>query len=396
MKRIKRFSGRRITMKKIILSNVLKLYVLIILVSFSKAEPLNNNTSEEFCSVDPNRIPEILTMISNRTKSNYEQIKLWQGKLDIVTDYAYQGDEAKKVFKEGIKASGEAPKELLEHRETNIDFSLDAENDLLYAGYYSEYEKPLQYIDAENGRSLESKGMLATRKAIITCGYRIDCKESAMQDGIVKKREAVKQMCLKNDSKCGKNPPVYDPRIHLSMGDPIWEFCPRLVDYIKKHGHGKYSVGGFDLRVEERKTGDTCDYRIIMPSRIKNDENYLFHEWLLSGNSGFNTVSFQTTYQNKGNSNKVVLKKEIVKYKQFGKVYVPCYSLEQTFDTNGILNKEQTITFKNQKVNEPIPAETFTYKNLGLKDGDYFIDKIKGKKYKIEDANLVFVADVNK
>jgi hypothetical protein len=183
---------------------------------------------------------------------------------------------------------------------------------------------------------------------------------------------------------------VYDPRIHLSIGDPIWELFPRLIEYIKKHG--KFSIGGFDLQLEGRKTGDTYDYRIVVPSKTQGGETYLFHEWLLSGNSGFNIISFQTTYLNKGNSNNIVLKKEVLDYKQFGDVYVPCYSLEQTFDVNGKLNKEQTITFKNQKVNEPIPTETFTYKNLGLKNEDEFIDKIAGKEYKYQDANLVFVS----
>src|SRR4030042_1273307 len=163
-------------MKRLILSNPLKLSVLIILlVGFSKAETLNNNTPGKFGPVDPNQIPEILTMILNRTKSNYEQIKRWQGKLDIVTDYVYEEDGAKKVFTENIKASGESPKELIEHRETHIDFSLDAENNLLYAYYYNDSEKPLQYIDPENGRILEAKGILATRKAVLASEYRIDC-----------------------------------------------------------------------------------------------------------------------------------------------------------------------------------------------------------------------------
>jgi hypothetical protein len=134
--KLKGFLIRGTIMKRIISLNLLKFSVIIILVSFSKAETLNNNTSEEFYPVDPNRIPEIVTMISNRTKSNYEQIKTWQGKLEVVTDYIYERDRAKKVFTEDTKASGEAPKELLEHRETIIEFSLDAEKGFSHENYY--------------------------------------------------------------------------------------------------------------------------------------------------------------------------------------------------------------------------------------------------------------------
>jgi len=376
-------------MKRIILLNLLKLSFLIVLVSFSKAETINNNTAGKFSPVDLNKIPEILTMISNRTKSNYEQIKSWQGKLEVITDYVYEGDRAKEVFKEDIKASGEAPKKLIEHRETNIEFSLDAENELLYAKYYSYSAKPLYYIDLESGRDFESKGILANRSSILTPEYQIDCNADTMKDGVVKRTKAVKQACPKNSSTCGGHP-VYDPRRSLSIGDQIWEFFPRLVEYIKEHG--KYSVGGFDLQVEESKTGDTNDYRIIMPSRMRGDEEYLFHEMVFSGDNGFNVVSLETTYQNKKNANNVMFKREILEYKRFDKVYVPCHRLEQTFDIpSGKLNNERTITFKNQKVNRPIPEETFTYKNLGLKDGDKFIDKILDKEYTYQDGKLIQV-----
>ena len=37
-------------------------------------------------------------------------------------------------------------------------------------------------------------------------------------------------------------------------------------------------------------------------------------------------------------------------------------------------------------MNAPIPTETFKYSNLGLKDGDVFIDKILGKEFRYEVA----------
>lgn len=374
-------------MKRIILLNLLKLSVLIVLVNFSKAETLNNNTAGGSSPVEPNRIPEILTMISNRTKSNYEQIKTWQGKADVIKDYIYEGDRAEKIFKTSTDGKGEVPSKIREHKETIIEFSLDAEKEFLYANYYSYSAKP-QYTDFESGRDLGAKGILGRRIAIITPEYQLDCMGDTMRDGVVMSRRAVKQTRPKNSSTCCVGHPVYDPRKSLSIGDQIWEFFPRLVEYIKEHG--KYSVGRFDLQVEERKTGDTNDYRIIMPSMMQGDGNYLFHEWVFSGDKGFNVVSFETIYRNERDSSNITFRREILEYERFDNVYVTCYKLEQTFDIpSGKLNKEMTITFKNQKVNRPIPEETFTYKNLGLQNGDKFIDKILNKEYTYQDGELI-------
>ncbi len=373
-------------MKRITILSLLKISLFIVFFTLFTGETLSNNTAAEFKPVDPNKIPDILTMISNRTKSNFEQIKTWQGKLEIVTDYIYVDDRAKEVFTENTKYSGQAPKKLLEHRETNIEFSLDAENELLYVEYYSDSAKPLLYIDLENGKDLEAKGILGNREAILTPEYQIDCIADTMRDGVIMSRRAVKQSCP-NSSKCSGHP-VYDPRGSLSIGDQIWEFFPRIVEHIKKHG--KFSVGEFDLQVEERKTEDTNDYRIIMPSRIQGDENYLFHEMVFSGDNGFNVVSFETTYQNGKDANKITFKKVVLEYTRLDDVYIPCHRSEQTFDVpSGKLEREQKITFKNQKVNEAIPTKTFTYKNLNLKNDDKFIDKILDKEYIYKNEELI-------
>jgi len=367
--------------------------VVLTLLQFVWTEELGADKASEFQPVDPDRIPEILTMISNRTKSNCEQIKSWQGKADVITDYIYEGDRADKIFKTSTDGKGEVPSKIREHRETIIEFSLDAEKEFLYANYHSYSAKP-QYTDFESGRDLGAKGILGRRTAIITPEYQLDCMGDTMRDGVVMSRRAVKQARPKNTSKCGGHP-VYDPRISLSIGGQIWEFSPRLLEYIKEHG--KYSVGRFDLQVEERKTGDTNDYRIIMPSMMQGDGNYLFHEWVFSGDKGFNVVSFETTYHNEKDSSNITFKREILEYERFDNVYVPYHKLEQTFDIpSGKLDNEKKLVFKNQKINQPIPEETFTYMNLGLKDQDKLIDKILDKEYTYQNGQLIEVQKKSK
>jgi len=374
-------------MKKKVLLNLLKVFMVIVFFSIPEAKALNNEPPGEFEPIEPDRIPSILTMILNRTESNYNQIRSWRGKLEITTDYVYQGDRAKKVFIESIKSSGQAPSKLLEHRETNIEFSLDAENELLFANYYNDSVTPLEYTDLENGNILEVNGWLATRRAILTPKYQIDCLD-IKQEGVVISRIAVKQIaCPEKNSNCDGHP-VYDPRRSLSIGDQIWEFLPRLIKYINEHG--KYSVDEYNLQVEERKTGDTIDYRIILPGRIQGDENYLFHKMVFSGDNGFNGVLLETTYHNQNDSRSIMFKRKMLEYEQFGSVYVPRLTIEQEFDVmSGDIENEQTIHFKEQKINAPISADTFTYKNLGLQTGDRFVDKIVNKEYEYQDGEFI-------
>jgi hypothetical protein len=88
--------------------------------------------------------------------------------------------------------------------------------------------------------------------------------------------------------------------------------------------------------------------------------------------------------------------KKSFEYQKVNGVYVPIRDTEDTYDYSRdfSLRSHEEDVFKNVRINDSIPAETFTYKNLGLKDGDEFIDRIASKEYKYQDANLVLIADL--
>ena len=57
--------------------------------------------------------------------------------------------------------------------------------------------------------------------------------------------------------------------------------------------------------------------------------------------------------------------------------------------------KHNSITFCNEKVNKPIPEETFGYQNLGLENGDRFIDRSADKTFEYKDGELIEAAEKN-
>ncbi len=76
-----------------------------------------------------------------------------------------------------------------------------------------------------------------------------------------------------------------------------------------------------------------------------------------------------------------------ITYEKIGDVYVPKTIHFIIFSSSdGKIRFDSQITFTKSILNAPIPTETFNYSNLGLKDGDLFIDEILNKEYRYEAA----------
>lgn len=367
------------------------LCVVILLISFNilDANALDANTTSEFKPVDPNRIPQVLTLISEQIRSNYDRIKTWQGEADVTTDFINEGAEADRIFREHTNGTGEVPKVVKEHIESGYQFAADVEKDFLYSNRYQKI--PPVYTDLKSRRNLGTKSLRPWFTfSIATHEYSIFSMPSTFHENSIVGRRAVKETRQK-DSTCTSGMPLAsDPReTFTTAGGKAWESFPRMLQYINEHG--KYSFDGHDLKVEESISENITKYRIEIPGKI-NTGKYLFSTKIFSSEAGFNMTSFEVTNE----YGKVLLEWKW-DYDLIDGVYLPKVTSQRNFTRkDGGLDYEKRYTFKNQKVNEPIPAETFTYKNLGLKNGDKFVDKIEGKEYKYQDANLVFVADVNK
>lgn len=369
-------------MKSKIILNTVKLCVitLLALLNSTNAEGLQDNPLSKFYPVDSNRIPEILTMISNRMQTNYNKIKTWQGEVEVITDKIYEGHRAEKVFKTKTNALGEIPKMVGDHREQAIEFALDVDKGFLFANYSP--TKPLTYLDLNTGRDLGAKGIAGRRRAIVTPEYQIDCTGDTMRNGIITSRKAVKQT-RQEDSTCANNMhPVYDPRKSFVPGRPVWETFALMLQQIDERG--QCGIDGYTLKVEEHIDANTTQYRILLPGKVSSTD-YLFMTMIFFSEKGFNITSLETTKINGDLFHKKTWDYEIV-----DGIYLPTKTTEQNFrpDT-GRLSYDKIITFKNLQVNQPIPVETFTYNNLGLKNGDKFMDKIQDKEYIYQEGELI-------
>jgi hypothetical protein len=339
-------------------------------------------------------------MINSRVEENYDKIKTWQGKVNIITESVNEGEGRKRLY-EQILVDKPLPNTIIDHVELTKEFAVDANKGLLYAGVYPDAKQYI--IDAQNGRNLQLKELvqIGSGKNILTPNYQLDCRDIKNRDGVIVRRYVIKQVRPKGKMTCqGHLRPVFDPRETMRIfGDISGEsfaplggaFAKYMVFFNKEGGH---SIDGYPtITVEECNVGNVKKYRITLLSLSKDANGArlsINSNLICSSEAGFNVVSYSNT-----DSNGKILENKMWDYGLIDGVYLPLRQIKQGFDyQTGNLTNQNTISFVEQKLNNPIGDEIFTYKNLGLKNGDKFIDKIEGKEYKYQDANLVFVADL--
>ncbi len=325
--------------------------------------------SDTFEAVAPEKIPDILKTIAVKTKENFERIHTWQGEIEF------------------------------SRSDRTINFRCDLSKDQFYSSGCGETQ--FGYTDSAD-KNVGPKSSFMCYSHILTNEYYISSGPSAWKKGTeeVTHRSATKQKVEKKDPSCVtcNDYIVYDPRNLFDFLSPPWKSYSKLAKTIEEKGKfinekGEYVNDGYVLKIEQGNLSGDIQYRISVPSRI-NLQGYSGIIWIIrtfSANAGYNMIS----YQAKRVDGPLVQQKNL-EYQKINDVFIPTKYIYETFDYNNssLQNREEEV-FKNIKINEDIPAETFTYKNLGLKDGDKYIDKIEKKEYKYENKKLVFVKDIN-
>jgi len=377
------------------------LVVLFTLSFFNWTGAADNNEPCQWVPVDENSFAKILTMIYSRVEENYDRIKTWEGKVKIVTDRVNEGEGRKRLY-ERILVDKPLPNKIIDHGELTREFAVDANKGLLYDNYYSDGQNYI--IDAETGRNLQLKELMqiGSGKNILTPDHHLDCRENKNRDGVIVSRTVIKQARPQGELTCQSHlPAVFDPRETMRIFgditgqslDPLGgTFAKYLAFFDKEGGH---SIDGYrTITVEECNVGDVKKYRIILLSLAKDSSGakvHCFDNLVCSSKAGFNVVSHTIT-----DSNDRVIANRTWRYGLLNGVYLPLQTTDMHFDyQTGNLSRQSTSTFIDQKANVPISDEVYTYKNLGLQNGDKFVDKIANKEYTYQDGELVPVS-INK
>ena len=354
----------------------------------------------QWVSVDQNSFPQILTMIENQVKQNYDKINTWQGKTKIVSDSIHDGDKGRGYY-DGMTDIESLPNKIKQHHEFVREFVLDATEELLYESNYLDGQNYM--MDADTGKILPLKEHAgwSSGKYIHTSDYHIDLLNNKNRNGDIVSHTVIKRGLQQFDKQTGGGClfPVFDPRgtirifgdVFKKTLDPLGGAFTRYLNLFEK----EHRTDGYPtIMVEECTLANVKKYRIALINLAKDSNGvtvHLFFNLVCSSEVGFNVISYSVT-----DPDGKVLEEKSFEYGLFNGIYLPTQKIELNFDYyTGNLKEQSTITFFNEKINEPISKEVFTYKNLGLKDGDKFIDKILDKEYTYQDGKLVEVVEKN-
>ncbi|MFA5239627.1 MAG: hypothetical protein WC476_07990 [Phycisphaerae bacterium] len=367
--------------KNLVIKSGLNLAFILFVCSLALAE-------EDFKAVEAEKIPEILRTISEQSKQNFEKIHTWQGELESSRRFIDKGEQAKKTFEIMTDAVGSTPNEVAEFTSSRIIFKCDLDKGISYSK--RSREEPTRYFDTTDGRDLGTKSTVSCSSQIVNNEYQISTRPVRlnMNEEIIK-REAVKEKIDGDKAPCETCEGLqsaYLPTYVFDIRNQVWHLYPIIAGKIEEKG--EYIFDGLTPKVEQRTVSGDLQYRVHMPLRLNSfGIKYLWRIKTFSANTGYNMISLEMITADGGK----LMQQENIEYQKINDVYVPVKRMKNTYDYSRdfSLRSQEEQVFKNVRINEPIPDETFTYKNLGLKDGDTFVDKIEDKEYKYKEAKLV-------
>jgi hypothetical protein len=341
---------------------------IVICFGFFRTDCLASEEKEGFYPVDINRIPDVLNLIKSQVIGNYERIKTWQGKAEGILTYG---------------------------KYRMVAFDLNVEKDLLYVN-----DSPAELIEdanIEGGKRIKMTDVLRNQISIVSPDFYIHSQPVVGPGNKVVKRKAFKELHQKDCPTCRSSLPfVFDPRSHLK--EPmaiIQKSFPLIIKKTRELGENK--TDNLIRKVEEQTKNGITEYRVIESLKITldpSDPNYFIMSSIFSSAKGFNMICQETTLHTPNETR--TIQRRTWDYDLVDGIYVLSKTMTQSYSLNTSKSSfYEEIDFNDIKINQPISNEVFSFKNLDLRNDDKFIDKITGKEYKYQDANLVFIADIN-
>jgi hypothetical protein len=346
---------------------------------------------EDFKPVETEKISEILRTISEQSKQNFEKIHTWQGELMSSRIIIDKGKIVKETFETMTDAIGPCPNEINVLDSSKVIFKCDLDKGVYYLK--RSREEPTRYFDPTDNRDLGTKSTVSCSSHIVNNEYRISTEPFRLSKGEIVERKAIKEKADEDGLASKRLQPIYLPKYIFDVESQVWGYYPRITETIEKEG--KYEVDGLTPKVEQRAVSGDLQYRVQLPLNKLNffDIGNMWMIKIFSANAGYNMISSQTITVD----GEKLMEQESTEYQEIDGVYVPIKETKDNYDPRDFsLRSSEEKVFKNIRINEPISDETFTYKNLGLEDGDTFVDKIEGKEYKYQDAKLIEITKEDK
>jgi len=339
-------------------------------------------------SMEESEYVEFLDTAATLTKANYESIVNWQGEIRIQEDNYYYGEQCRHLpIAEGVQGAGS---NCIRRRVTGFEeFVIDMNNNKLY----TELVPTVKYRALDLNQDIVVNERYSPIKSIVTSDEYLSYEPLYMHAFDTLKngkkfrehtKAAFRMPVEKAKGEQWGN--VRDPRKYFSQGARTTSENLYAIRSVVTNDVNSAIGSHFDISITEEKASDRTKYTIQnrIRSLIKKDIDIIM---TLDSSVGFNLTSRKVV-----DSSGKTLQTLNFAYEEIKGVYLPKSIHFVIFSPFQQKLFDSRITFTKSILNvwnESIPTETFTYKNLGLQNGDKFIDKIQDKEYTYQDGNLI-------
>ena len=348
-------------------------------------EVLAGSSSEEIKRVVPNEeMSAVLDLIASQIQENYELIDTWSGEIEKKITWLHTGSVAENILKNNSDVEGAVPEAVLQKVEDEAKFTVDAQNNFVYIDTFR--DKPSEYLNYDTGATIGNSGKNKISSTVIAKpDFILKAEPYSFEKetgNVIHKR--ARKTTSKLDFQGALYQGRYDPRKAFF---PSGEFTWDNLKYITKKldAYGKIEFDGYRFQIEECKRGEVIEYKIIQPSVVSlersSPEHYIVLTKIFSSQYNLNMICWEAT-----SGNGTPLQKYTWDYEVINGVYLPKRVTIKIYGLNGEVTDEYDSIYKNNKVNPKVLPEKFEYTNLGLKDGDIFVDEIMNKEYRFEAA----------
>jgi len=333
----------------------------------------------KFKPIAKEHVDETLTLLSAAIQGNYEQIRTWQADIDAYTEMVHSSSYIESVFRDIIKYKGTPPQNTLSRSNRKISIMIDTQSEYVYER--SVRQGPMRYFDAKDNNEIAAVTGPFEKAYIVTPTYYIDCLGNKKKDDAITGYRAIKKP-VRHQRETMMKYDIFDPRLMIYMAEPVWNYLDMWRRKLQEN-NGDWKIGPHSGKFEEGRDGNDIVYHLLLPAKVTENE-YVFLSLFFAEKAGWNMVKLETLMQDLK-----VLGRMQAEYCVVDGIYIPKRITAYNFNEDQSVSRIEDYIFAKQSLNKDIAKNTFTYENLGLKNGDIFEDKIEGKEYKYKDAKLV-------
>jgi hypothetical protein len=378
------------------IKGTLSLWLTILFFCYASNQNTYALNEQKWIQVPESNYSEVLELIAMRAKANYEEISSWHGRMQILENNHFYGPNAAKMANADPNSIAHDSQHIFEEIRSTAEFTVDMRNDKLN----SQKEKPmvhLKAIDLDQNVPVRKNGEYESVRAILTSEqYLWHMPDSNFSSKLPNVRAGKKVFIDKpSERKFSLSGDIRDPRIFFDSGiedgKKPWETLLRLKNDI--NDRIKERIEGYphlEIRYLSADTG--IKYQILTTWR--GGENYArkYIRSLLEVDEavGFNALKAETTNPD---DTKTIAKEYT--YEKIGEIYLPKTVKRQFWNHKGEPVFTSEITIETISLNEPLPEDTFTIKNLGVEDNTLVTDNIKKAEFRFSKGNLVPIAEPN-